>query len=87
MVAAMTDADQIREMYRHVSAAISEGLCPRHGTRLEPVPATDGRIAGQCAIEGYGFWWWLDPVSQEAGWSRGIWMARTGRYLTPEWLA
>lgn len=62
--------------YRHWSAAISEGLCPRHGTPLEPWPAPPRRIAGRCA-DCHRYWganlddeqagWWLDhnPVT---GW-------------------
>jgi hypothetical protein len=58
------------------SAAVSEGLCPEHGSPLEPVPSPPRKIAGRCA-ECHRYWglniedeqagWWLDhnPVT---GW-------------------
>ena len=54
-----SDEEARREMNRawarHVAAAVSEGLCPHHGASLDPVPASDGSIAGYCATCHY-YW-------------------------------
>jgi hypothetical protein len=41
-----------REQYQRVHAALSEGLCPVHGTQLAQVPA-DTAISGYCAACDY----------------------------------
>ena len=65
-----------RQLYLHEMAAISEGLCPVHGTPLDPRPAPPRKIAGHCAacrrywgasLDDEQVGWWLDhnPVT---GW-------------------
>jgi hypothetical protein len=58
------------------ACAVSEGLCPDHGTPLEPVPSPPRRLAGRCqaccrywgaSLDDGQAGWWLDhnPVT---GW-------------------
>jgi len=54
------------QLYLHEMAAVSEGLCPVHGTPLEPWAAPPRKIAGRCpACRRY---WGLNRDSQEVGW-------------------
>jgi hypothetical protein len=42
-----------RQQWLRVHAALSEGLCPVHGTQLAPVPTDAARISGYCAACDY----------------------------------
>ena len=64
--------------------AVTEGLCPVHGTELHPVQMQypvrqHGRdIAGHCSP--CGRYWFYDPDEDEAGWmldhdpNTGVWV-------------
>lgn len=84
-MADLTDRVQVQAWYLHISASVSEGLCPLHHTRMEPETAADDRIAGFCTADRR--WWWYRPATQEAGWSAGVWNPVTSRYFYPDWLA
>lgn len=57
------DGMTVDEAYwRHGALALSEGLCPHHSTRLEPVPARPGSgvtTGGHC--RDCGKYWSLSP--------------------------
>jgi hypothetical protein len=74
-----TTAEQV--YWRHSCMSLSEGLCPRHQSPLEPVPAKDGGIGAHCPRCGY---WHLDPVSQDVSWHIDH-NPYTGEPLIPEW--
>jgi hypothetical protein len=60
------DTEKWRQLYQHEMAAVSEGLCPVHGTPLEPWAAPPRKIAGHCAA--CRRYWGFNRDSQEVGW-------------------
>jgi hypothetical protein len=69
--------------YQHQAVAVTEGVCPHHGTALAPEPAMPG-IGGFC-VRCYARWGYQPDADPPAvTWDRAV-NPITGDALIPPW--
>lgn len=71
--------------FQHQAMAVTEGVCPQHGTTLTPEPAMPG-IGGFCGP--CDAWWGYQPDAEDPAvtWDRAT-NPVTGDALIPPWAA